>query len=223
MPGYEGYDEGPQRVDEERKPNKVAKFLRQNLFLFLLVAGIILGVLMGVLIRKHHPEFAYSMTVNETTGEDIKLEASYHQKKNVMYLGFPGDLFLRMLKLMIIPLITSSLISGMAAIPSKASGRMGGFAVLYYMITTGTTILDLTTGKHITKYIHVHMSFCPVVMRGNIEAPLISVLRQALVNLTNNHLQFTSIYIIYSYSFICSLTIRPTFENDLVNSYASSE
>jgi len=34
-----------------------------------------------------------------------------------------------------------SLISGMAAIPSKAAGRLGGYAVLYYLITTFMAVL----------------------------------------------------------------------------------
>lgn len=41
-----------------------------------------------------------------------------------------------MLKMLIIPLIVSSLVSGLANLNSKASGRMGGIAVLYYLSTT---------------------------------------------------------------------------------------
>ena len=49
---------------------------------------------------------------------------------------FAGDLFLRMLKACIIPMIVTSLISSMAAMPGQAAGRMGGVAVAYYLSTT---------------------------------------------------------------------------------------
>jgi Na+/H+-dicarboxylate symporter len=72
---------------------------------------------MGVGLRYTHPELAT---------DPVK----------IMFLSFPGDIFLRMLKACIIPLIVSSLISGMASLPTTAAGRIGGFAVVYYMITT---------------------------------------------------------------------------------------
>ena len=39
------------------------------------------------------------------------------------------------------PLLFDSLISGMASIPSKAAGKLGGYAVLYYLITTFMAVL----------------------------------------------------------------------------------
>lgn len=101
---------------------KTIKLLKESAFLLFLLIGIISGIVIGILIKHFDPEF-------------------YKDKREVMYLGFPGDLLLRMLKCMIIPLIVTSLISGMAAIPGKASGRMGGFAVLYYLITTFMAVL----------------------------------------------------------------------------------
>ena len=58
-----------------------------------------------------------------------------------MYLAFPGDLLLRMLKVCIIPLIFASLVAGMASLPTKAAGRLGGYTVLYYLITTFMAVL----------------------------------------------------------------------------------
>ena len=93
------------------------KLLRANLLLIFLLCGIIAGVLIGVLVRVADDDF----------GED---------ERRVMYLSFAGELFLRMLKGCIIPMIVTSLIAGMAAIPGQAAGRMGALAVVYYMTTT---------------------------------------------------------------------------------------
>ncbi|CAF5150059.1 unnamed protein product, partial [Rotaria magnacalcarata] len=62
--------------------------LHNNLLLTLTIAGVFLGFLMGFLIR-----------LSEPTSETI------------MMLSFPGDILMRMLKMLILPLITSSLIT----------------------------------------------------------------------------------------------------------------
>uniref|UniRef100_A0A8C9WN29 Amino acid transporter n=1 Tax=Scleropages formosus TaxID=113540 RepID=A0A8C9WN29_SCLFO len=53
-----------------------------------------------------------------------------------MYLSFPGELLMRILKMLILPLITSSLMTGLSAMDSKASSRMGLLTVTYYLWTT---------------------------------------------------------------------------------------
>ena len=63
--------------------------LRNNLLLTLTIAGVFLGFLLGFLCRLSKPS-----------------------TETIMILSFPGDILMRMLKMLILPLITSSLITG---------------------------------------------------------------------------------------------------------------
>lgn len=72
-------------------------------------------------------------------------------KAQVNYVAWMGDLFLKGLKMIIIPLILSSIISGIANIgDAKNLGRLGGKTILYY-ITTST--LALLTGLFLVNII----------------------------------------------------------------------
>ena len=58
-----------------------------------------------------------------------------------MYVSFIGDIFLNMLKIVILPLIVSSLVSGLAALESQTSGKIGARAVIYYFTTTVMAVI----------------------------------------------------------------------------------
>lgn len=59
-------------------------------------------------------------------------------------IGFLGDLFLRLLKMIIIPLIFTSLVSGIASLgDARSVGRVGVRTLIYY---TMTTTLAITVG-----------------------------------------------------------------------------
>ncbi|XP_068116622.1 excitatory amino acid transporter 2 isoform X2 [Hyperolius riggenbachi] len=88
--------------------------LRGNLLLTLTVFGVIMGAVLGGLLRMASP-----------IHPDI-----------VMVIAFPGDILMRMLKMLILPLIISSLITGLAGLDAKSSGRLGTRAMVYYMATT---------------------------------------------------------------------------------------
>ncbi|KAL4640318.1 excitatory amino acid transporter 3-like [Arapaima gigas] len=88
--------------------------LKKNLCLIATVGAVILGTGLGALVR----EYGFLSQVQK------------------YYFGFPGELLMRMLKLIVLPLIISSIITGVAALNSDMSGRIGLRVVTYYLSTT---------------------------------------------------------------------------------------
>nr|WAQ68527.1 glial glutamate transporter-like protein [Patiria miniata] len=91
-------------------------FLRRNLLVILLLLSLLLGLGVGFFIK---------------FGTDLTFTA-----KEISYIAFPGTLFLNMLKMVIIPLVVSSLIAGMASLDKSMSGVLGLKALVYYFSTT---------------------------------------------------------------------------------------
>ncbi|TRY88748.1 hypothetical protein DNTS_029677 [Danionella cerebrum] len=106
----------------------VQGFFRRNAFVILTVAAVIIGIILGFGLRP------YKMSYRE-----------------VKYFSFPGELLMRMLQMLVLPLLVSSLITGMAALDSRASGKMGVRAVVYY---TTTTIIAVFIGIVMVLIIH---------------------------------------------------------------------
>ncbi|XP_054650179.1 neutral amino acid transporter B(0) [Dunckerocampus dactyliophorus] len=92
---------------------RVKRIVEANLLVILTVVGVIIGVFIGLGVR--------SVTLTRT---------------QVIYIGFPGELLIRLLKMIIIPLVVCSLVSGAASIDPKALGRLGGWAMLFFLLTT---------------------------------------------------------------------------------------
>ena len=67
----------------------VCSWLKRNLLLVITFSGVSLGVLVGLLLRPHQLD-----------------------EQTISYIAYPGELFMRLLKLMILPLIIASLITG---------------------------------------------------------------------------------------------------------------
>lgn len=62
-------------------------------------------------------------------------------KREVMYIKYPGDIFLRMLKSLIIPLLTSSVISAIGALDLSLSKKIAIRSIVYYSITTVCAVI----------------------------------------------------------------------------------
>lgn len=96
----------------------VKSYLLKNFFVLFTVIAVIVGVILGFSLRSYHLSY-----------------------REVKYFSFPGELLMRMLQMLVLPLIVSSLVTGVAALDSKASGKMGLRAVVYYMSTTIIAVL----------------------------------------------------------------------------------
>ena len=72
--------------------------------------------------------------VHQRVNQRVNKRAShwYH----VELLSLPGELFLRMLKMLILPLIMFSLMAGLGSLDTKVAGALGWRTVLYYITTT---------------------------------------------------------------------------------------
>ncbi|KHJ90254.1 transporter, dicarboxylate/amino acid:cation Na+/H+ symporter family protein [Oesophagostomum dentatum] len=93
-------------------------WLQKNLLLILTISGVFVGAIGGGLLRLANP------------GPEV-----------AKYIGFPGELFLNMLKAIILPLIVASLISGLSQLDSRTSGNLGRRALLYYALTTTHAVI----------------------------------------------------------------------------------
>lgn len=57
-------------------------------------------------------------------------------------VGFPGDLLMQMLKMLVVPLIVATMVVGVASLGDiRKAGRIGGRTIAYYAITTGLSVL----------------------------------------------------------------------------------
>ncbi|KAL3049927.1 hypothetical protein OYC64_012066 [Pagothenia borchgrevinki] len=92
---------------------KLMEFLGKNLQVILTVSGVLVGVGLGMMVRNM----------------DLT-------KAQMTYFAFPGEMLLRMLKMIILPLVVCSLVSGAASLDTRSLGKLGGIAVAYFLVTT---------------------------------------------------------------------------------------
>lgn len=116
--------------------NKCLVFLRQNGLTLATVAGVLLGGILGFTLRAVKDDWT---------------------EREIMYIGFPGKIFLRMLKGLIIPLIISCLVSAIANLDLSLSGKIATRAIAYYLTTTFCSVVlgmilvtAIAPGKNVT-------------------------------------------------------------------------
>ncbi|XP_074478855.1 excitatory amino acid transporter 2-like isoform X1 [Sebastes fasciatus] len=103
--------------------------IMKNMVLTLTILGVFLGSISGMLLRHISP-----------LPPDV-----------VLIISFPGEILMRMLKMLILPLVVSSLVTGLAGLDAKSSGRLGTRAMVYYM---STTVIAAVLGVILVLVIH---------------------------------------------------------------------
>merc|ERR1712115_256967 len=105
----------------------MARLIRDNLLTIATLCGAIAGVALGLSLK--------------SMGDGI------YTSRQASYVGYPGKLFLNMLKCLIIPLVVPSLIASIGSLDFRMSGKIGLRAVCYYMTTT---LMAVTLGILLT-------------------------------------------------------------------------
>lgn len=99
--------------NKKSRKDKLMRFLNRNMLVIMTVSGVLVGVGLGMMVRN----------MNLTRAQ-------------MTYFAFPGEMLLRMLKMIILPLVVCSLISGAASLDTRSLGKLGGIAVSYFLVTT---------------------------------------------------------------------------------------
>uniref|UniRef100_A0A8R1DMG4 Amino acid transporter n=3 Tax=Caenorhabditis japonica TaxID=281687 RepID=A0A8R1DMG4_CAEJA len=102
--------------------------MKKDLLLVLTIESVVLGVVLGFVIRPFNPS-------NDT----------------ISLIGFPGEIFMQIVEMMILPLIMSSVISALAQVRARDARRIGIVTIIYYMTTT---FLSTFTGIILVSSIH---------------------------------------------------------------------
>lgn len=102
---------------------KIQKAWKKEKQVILIILAVVFGVTLGLL-----------------SNEQIQNTSEPARSHILLFLGFPGEIFMRMMKLLILPLIVTSLIVGLAELDRKSSGILRRRALLYYLSTTALAV-----------------------------------------------------------------------------------
>lgn len=103
------------------KKEKLLKFLSGQVLTIATLSAVVLGVIAALILRAS----------SSTKWTD----------REVVYINFLGEIFLRMLKGLTLPLILSSLVSAIGSLDLNLSGKIGTRAVLFYLTTTFLSVV----------------------------------------------------------------------------------
>ncbi|KAL1416998.1 hypothetical protein MTO96_027213 [Rhipicephalus appendiculatus] len=110
------------------RSDKLRKFAKEHLFLLLTLAGVVAGVVLGLGLRPANP--------SEST---------------IVLIGMPGEVFMRSLRMLVLPMMIASIITGSANLSGKAKGKM---ALLTLSIFISTSLVGSLIGLVFVTAIH---------------------------------------------------------------------
>ena len=101
------------------RQDQVQKIMKDNMLPLCTFSAVLGAIILGIFIRAASGKWT---------------------ERELMYLEFPGEMFLRCLKCLTIPLIISSLVSALGNLDLRLSGQIGKRALIYYLSTTAIAI-----------------------------------------------------------------------------------
>ncbi|XP_073827279.1 excitatory amino acid transporter 2 isoform X2 [Musca autumnalis] len=117
-----------ERCEAPRELKGIRKWLSENLMLLVTLSGVLLGVTLGFSLRPFQ----------------------LHED-SIMLISYPGELFMRVLKLMILPLVISSLIAGSASLNARMNGKIALRTLVYFATTS---LMNAALGIALVLLIH---------------------------------------------------------------------
>eukprot|EP00111_Clytia_hemisphaerica_P023337 TCONS_00068692-protein len=109
----------PENDQQAGKMTQIKSIWKKHKLLICIFLAVVIGILVGLLSN---------VSVQEL---DQPVQANV-----LLFVGFPGEIFTRMLKMLVLPLIITSLIIGFADLDHESSKKIGRRALLYYSFTT---------------------------------------------------------------------------------------
>lgn len=103
------------------------KCTSDNILLILTLIGVATGLASGIILKKY-----LIFSVDEERKKQLFIQ----------YLGFLGELMMRSFTLVMIPVLITSIISGITNMGSGQSSKVGSRAFLYYLLTTFIAIIN---------------------------------------------------------------------------------
>ncbi|EEB15083.1 Excitatory amino acid transporter, putative [Pediculus humanus corporis] len=91
----------------------ILQLIKDNLLLVVTLTGVVCGTISGLILRNYQPS------------ED-----------SILIISYPGEIFMRILKLIILPLVVSSLISCSASLNAKLNGKIAVKTLSYFVLTS---------------------------------------------------------------------------------------
>lgn len=93
--------------------------VKRNLLVVLLIVGAVIGFAIGTTIND---------PVNRITDPERKATV-------IMLIAFPGEIFMNMLRMIVLPLIVATIITAVSTVNPNVTGRIGIRTVVYYLST----------------------------------------------------------------------------------------
>ncbi|CAH1113084.1 unnamed protein product [Psylliodes chrysocephalus] len=106
-------DDVEKTTDQHANKFGFEKWVGKNLLLILTLMGVLFGIILGFSLRP--------LRLQETT---------------ILLISYPGELYMRILKLVILPLIMSSLITGCSSVNARLNGKIALRTFSYFLVTS---------------------------------------------------------------------------------------